>query len=91
MNNLVACQPGWLAVFEQTDGDGYATEPVACWLYVETPHRTAEDVRPVCALGGDICDASQAANYIGVVGPGGDPKKLVAATREARQQVPATA
>ena len=76
MSNLTTCQPGWLAVF--TDGDGFFTEPVACWR-VDTDY---EDVRPICALGGDICDATKAKNYIGVVAPGGDPKKLVAAAQE---------
>jgi hypothetical protein len=90
MSNLVACQPGWLAVFGQIDGDGYATEPVACWLLVEAPHVTSE-VRPICALGGEVCDATTAENYIGVVGPGGDPKRLVEATRATRHQESATA
>lgn len=71
MSNLIACQPGWVAVFAQTDGDGYYTEPVACWLYVEAPHG-ADVVRPMCALGGDICAASLADNYVGVIGPVSD-------------------
>lgn len=84
MSNLIACQPGWVAVFRQIDGGGgYTTEPIACWLLVDAPHQPAE-VRPVCALGGDVCDATQADNYLGVVGPGSDPKKLVEAFRESQ-------
>jgi hypothetical protein len=86
MSNLVACQPGWLVVFEEIDAvDGFFTEPIACWQLAEGPCLTAE-VRPICALGGDVCDASDVANYVGVVGPGGDPKKLVAALQEARRK-----
>jgi hypothetical protein len=74
-----------LAVFEEINAeDGYFTEPVACWLHVEAPHTTG-DVRPICALGGDVCDASEVHNYIGVAAPGGDPKKLVAAWLESRR------
>lgn len=81
MSNLITCQPGWVAVFRQIDSDGYTTEPVACWLLIETPYQHGE-VHPVCALGGDVCDATQADNYLGVVGPGGDARKLVEAYRE---------
>jgi len=84
MSNLVTCQPGWLAVFEEINAaDGFFTEPIACWQLSEGEY--AAEVRPICALGGDVCDASDVANYIGVVGPGGDPKKLVAALQEARR------
>lgn len=74
MNNLIACQPGWIAVFHDADGEGYETEPVACWNSVYVNAQT--EVHPMCALGGDICDATLATNYIGVVGPGSDPRKL---------------
>jgi hypothetical protein len=79
MSNLIACQPGWVAVFGQIDGDGYMTEPVACWLAVVV--NAISEIHPVCALGSDVCDATTADNYLGVVGPGGDPKKLVEAHR----------
>lgn len=92
MNNLITCQPGWVAVFKQVDGDGYTTEPVACWLLVEAPHQPAE-VRPVCALGGDVCDATLAGNYVGVVGPNRYQeevaKQLVAAYRASNTNQPA--
>jgi len=83
MSNLIACQPGWVAVFHQVDGDGYTTEPIACWM--ATIVNTIEEVHPVCALGGDVCDATIAANYLGVLGPGGDPKKLVEAYHKSRK------
>jgi hypothetical protein len=79
MSNLITCQPGWVAVFQQTDGDSFFTEPVACWIAVVV--NTIGEVHPVCALGGDVCDATGADNYIGVAGPGGDPKKLYEAHR----------
>lgn len=73
MSQLTSCQPGWFAVFENPDGDGFSTEPIACWIVASDD----EDVRPICALGGDVCDASQAKNYLGVVGPGsGNATKL---------------
>lgn len=81
MSNVIACQPGWVAVFQQTDGDGYTTEPIAGWLLVEAPHQQPE-LRPLCPLGSDICDATQVEEYIGVVGPGGDCRKLVEAFRK---------
>jgi hypothetical protein len=95
MSNLIACQPGWVAVFKQLDGDGYTTEPIACWLLVEAPHQDGE-VRPICALGGDVCDATLAKSYVGVVGPchsSGNTadyaKQLVAAFNESRANKPA--
>lgn len=94
MSNLIACQQGWSAVFAQLDGDGFTLEPVACWLYVDASHNMG-DVRPVCALGGDVCDATQADNYVGVIGPGSDSttahnaRTLVAAYRESRKNKPA--
>jgi hypothetical protein len=84
MSNLIACQPGWVAVFGALDGSGWYTEPVACWLAVHAPHQEVT-VHPICALGGDVCDATLAANYIGVLGPGGDPKLLVMAYNESRK------
>jgi hypothetical protein len=78
---LTVCQPGWLAVFQQLNGVGFFTEPIACWFLVQAPHQDVE-VHPICALGGDVCDATLANNYIGVVGPGGDPKQLAEAARE---------
>lgn len=81
MNNLIACQPGWVAVFQQVDGDGYTTEPIACWLLVEAPHQSPE-VHPVCALGSDVCDATLADNYLGVVGPYMDATRTRHAARQ---------
>ncbi len=83
MSYLTTCQPGWFAVFEDGDG-GFSTEPVACWLLTAAPGN--QEVRPICALGGDICDATQAANYLGVVGPGIKPETLVSAARRSREQ-----
>lgn len=88
MSYLTACQPGWSAVFAQVDGDGFALEPIACWLLVEAPHQRPE-VRPVCAMGGDVCDASQADNYVGVIGPDGNARKLVEAYRQSQKNKPA--
>lgn len=82
MSNLIVCQPGWVAVFKQVDGDGYTTEPIACWLLTLAPHQEPE-VHPVCALGGDVCDATLAGNYLGVVGPYADATK----TRDAARQL----
>lgn len=94
MSNLIACQPGWVAVFKQIDGDKCTTEPIACWLLVEAPHQHPE-VRPVCALGGDVCDATQADNYVGVIGPGPNQSteamKLVEAHRESNTNRPTAA
>jgi len=75
MSYLTACQPGWLAVFGNVDGSGFSTEPIACWLSLtlNTPGNGTSgspEVRPICALGSEVCDATRAANYIGVVGPG---------------------
>lgn len=89
MSNLIACQPGWVAVFRQVDGDGYTTEPIACWLLLGTQHQP--EIRPVCALGGDICDATLAVNYLGALGPGGDPKKLIEAHRTSTAHRPTAA
>lgn len=63
MSYLTTCQPGWLAVFEDVTGNGFTTEPIACWL------NAVGSVHPICALGGDIVDATLADNYVGVVGP----------------------
>jgi len=94
MSNLIACQPGWVAVFHQIDGDGFSVEPIACWLLHEAPHQSAE-VHPMCALGGDVCDATQADNYVGVVGPGPHQvqhaKQLVAAYHESIKNRPTAA
>lgn len=84
MSQLTACQPGWLAVFENpNDSAGFVTEPIACWMMADD-----EDVRPICALGGDVCDASQAKNYLGVVGPGINPLRLYEASKALTQKVP---
>jgi hypothetical protein len=77
MSQLTACQPGWLAIFENAHGDGFSTEPIACWLLSNDD----EDVRPICALGGDMTDASQAKNFIGVAGPGTAAKAVYEAMR----------
>ena len=74
MSDLVVCQPGWFAVFENVDGDGFSTEPIACWLRVP-----ASGVHPVCALGSDVCDATTAANYVGVIGPSNKTEVLAEA------------
>jgi len=75
MSYLTACQPGWLAVFANPNGDGFSTEPIACWM------ASNEDVKPVCALGGDVCDASTVENFVGVVAPNGNAAVLYAAWR----------
>ena len=85
MSELVACQPGWLAVFEHSNGNGFETEPIACWLRIAA-HGPSAEVRPICAMGSEIGDATLADNYVGVVGPGGDPKKLYEAVRAARER-----
>ncbi len=82
-SSLAPCQPGWLVVFQQVDGDGYTTEPIACWLLVPVTYSPFIEVHPVCALGGDVCDATDAKNYVGVAAPGSDPKKLAEAARSA--------
>jgi len=70
-------------VFESIDyAEGFFTEPVACWLWVP-----GDNVHPICALGGDVCDATVVENYIGVVGPGGDVKQLFEAQAERAAQV----
>lgn len=84
MSDLTVCQPGWFAVFNDVNGSGFSTEPIACWLLVAASGNT--EVRPICALGGDVCDATLAANYIGVVGPGIKPETLVEAARASRAQ-----
>lgn len=89
MSNLITCQPGWVAVFGQIDGDGYTTEPIACWHTVLV--NTVEEVHPICAMGGDVCDATTVDNYLGVVGPGSDPKRLVEAHRESLKNRPTAA
>ena len=93
MSNLIACQPGWVAVFHQIDGDGFTVEPVACWM--STTVNTRTEVHPVCALGGDVCDATQADNYVGVIGPGQhqaqQAKQLVAAYHESIKNRPTAA
>jgi hypothetical protein len=84
MSNLTVCQPGWLAVFEEIGAEnGFFTEPVACWLAINAPG--LHEVRPICALGGDVCDATEADNYVGVVGPGSDPKKFIEALHAGRE------
>ncbi len=82
MSNLTACQPGWVAVFLQVDGNGYTTEPVACWLLREDGKASDPDVHPICALGGDVCDAKLVANYIGVIPPYADANRHRAAIRQ---------
>lgn len=85
MSYLTACQPGWFAVFTDVEGDGFSTEPVACWLLrQEGVGPGDQSVRPVCALGGDVCDATLAENYLGVVGPDTKPEVLVEAARASR-------
>lgn len=84
MSDLVTCQPGWLAVFEAVGAHGFTTEPIACWVLMTTIGEPV--VHPICALGGDICDATQAANFVGVVGPNGDPKRLYEAWRTSRDE-----
>jgi hypothetical protein len=84
MSYLTACQPGWLAVFENVNGGGYSTEPVACWLLREDGRASDPLVHPMCALGSEVCDATKAANYLGVVGPGIKPDALVEAARASR-------
>lgn len=80
MNQLIVCQPGWQAVFKQANGDGVYAEPIACWLLINENHGNREpEVRPICAMGGDICDATVAPNYVGVVGPGMYPASLLEA------------
>jgi hypothetical protein len=82
MSYLTACQPGWSAVFANVNDDGFSTEPIACWLLRDAPGNP--EVRPICALGGDVCDASEAENYLGVAGPGVKPEAVYEATRAAR-------
>ena len=89
MSNLTACEPGWVAVFAMSDAnDDFELEPIACWLHVDAPHGMGE-VRPICALGGEVCDATQAANYVGVIGPidavSKAALKLVTAYHESRK------
>lgn len=66
---MTSCDSGWRAVFAPAPGsDAAYTEPVACWLLVE--HDGETHVHPACALGADVCDATLAANYLGVIAPG---------------------
>lgn len=73
---LAVCQPGWLAVFTAVNGKGFVTEPVACWFLCHADS-LSPSVRPVCALGGEVCDATITSNYLGVVGPGTKPESLL--------------
>lgn len=70
MSQLTVCQPGWAAVFQKPDEAGYVTEPIACWMLGDEED---DDVRPICALGGSMSDATQAANFLGVLAPGVNP------------------
>lgn len=69
MGDLTVCQPGWLALFARVD-DEFADpveEPIACWLLIARGEEPA--VHPICALGGEMCDATLAGNFIGVIAP----------------------
>lgn len=93
MWQTTACQVGWLAVFEDpAEPDGYFTEAVACWVSTDEGDADLDGpiVRPICALGGDVCDATLAGNYLGVVSPGSDLKKFMEAVREARRDIETT-
>lgn len=93
MGDLTACQPGWFALFARVDdetGDP-DEEPIACWLLLKPGHEPL--IRPICALGGEMCDATLAGNFIGVIGPHDGSrhelsrKGLIAKMREARAKM----
>jgi hypothetical protein len=81
MSYLTACQPGWLAVFENVNGGGFSTEPIACWLYADGEEPS---VRPVCSMGRHMCDATLAGNFLGVAAPGTTPDAIYTAEVAAR-------
>lgn len=75
MSYMTACQPGWLAVFADANStDGFSTEPIACWLLESKDGEPT--VKPICAMGRDMCDATVAANYVGVAAPGVKPETV---------------
>lgn len=70
----------WRAVFLLEDG-ALGTEPVACWLLVD--HDGDQHLHPAVPMGVEVCDATYAGNYLGVVPPGVDPATLREPTTEA--------
>jgi hypothetical protein len=76
---MTACpDAGWRAVFaDETSATGYFVEPVACWLLVD--HGGESHVHPATALATVVGDATEAANYLGVISPIAEPEELIAA------------
>lgn len=63
---MTSCNDGWRAVFADREGSTWETR-IAMWLLVVSPEGQA--VHPGVALGGEICNATQVHNYLGVVSP----------------------
>lgn len=78
---LPCAQPGWRAVLYIPDDNRTGKRrarkvkkwgtAVLAWYVVRDHHDGKPHLHPLVALNGEICDATEISNYMGVIGPDG--------------------